>query len=268
MSHPVFLISTGRTGTTFLADALRRLGANAAHEPGPRWLRLLSNAYVGGAVSRDRAIQLLNRVRSPDRTFDVEASCLIYGLTGPILAAKADARVVHLIRDPRSYVRSAMNWGVHRPGGRPLNIVPYRRLAPPHIEGRTPVTMMRWARTDQFARVCWTWHAMNRIMRDHGLGEARFTTVRMEDLFDPGVEYAGFVKILELAGLHVPTPPELEPILSERINAAPKQSFPAWEHWTEAQLQLLLAQCADLAEEYGYPVRAEVEGLLTSRPAH
>jgi hypothetical protein len=266
MSQPVFIISTGRTGTTFLAETLRRLEANAAHEPGPRWLRLLSNAFVAGAISHDRTIELLKRARPPEATFDVEASCLIYGLTTPILEAKPDAHVVHLIRDPRTYVRSAMNWGVHRPGGRPLNLIPYRRLAPSHLEGRTPTTLIDWARSGQFARVCWTWQAMNRIMRDDGADQDRFTTIRMEDVFDSEIGYAGFVEILELAGLATPSSAQLGRILSESINAAPRQSFPHWEQWNETQLHLLVAECGDLADEYDYPVRAEVEALLASRP--
>lgn len=265
MKPPVFIVSTGRTGTTFLAEALRQLGARAAHEPGPVWLRVVSNAYVAGAISHEQSMAVVRRTRSPSNRWDVEASCLIYGLVRPILDSTPDARVVHLVRDPRTYVRSAMNWGVHRLGGRPLNLLPFRRLATPHLEGRNPRTLLEWAAKGQLARVCWTWRAMNQAISGQGSGDERFFTIRMEDLFDKTTEYRGFRQILELSGVPLPEPKRLERLLSERVNSAPRQRFSTWEEWSTSHLELLRDECGDLADFYGYTVTGDIDALLSRR---
>lgn len=261
----MFVVSTGRTGTTFLAEAIRRLGGTAVHEPGPVWLRLASNAYVSGELSRRRATNIVRKHRGADNQWDVEASCLIYGLVEPILEARQDAYVVQLVRDPRTYVRSAMNWGVHRPGGRPLNLIPYRRLAPVHTEGRTVANYLKWARRNQFERVCWTWNAMNRSIAEQGRGHQRFTTIRMEDLFDDSSGFKGFTEILELAGMEIPTPGVLREVVSKRVNPAPETQFPSWEYWDKDQIELLVRECGDLAEIYGYPIKEDVARLMAGR---
>ncbi len=125
----VFVVSTGRTGTRFLAETIAGWGARSHHEPGPWWLRHLSNAHASGAVSRDRAVNLLHQVRDEALAADepwFEASCLDHGLVAPLLEAFPEATVVQVVRHPVGYVRSAQNWGAYRFGGRPLNVVPRR----------------------------------------------------------------------------------------------------------------------------------------------
>jgi hypothetical protein len=186
----LFVVSTGRTGTQFLADLFGRLGARASHEPGPKWLRLASNAHVAGRLSSERASRLVARVRRdeverPDAPPWVESSCLVYGLVDPLLATFPDAHVVQVVRDPRTYVRSAIGWGAYRAGGRALNVVPFRRLAPTQFRPRSVRRRLEWAGQGQFERLCWAWATMNRSMREQGAGSARFSVLRYEDLFDP-----------------------------------------------------------------------------------
>ncbi|MCI3949443.1 MAG: hypothetical protein K0R11_1377, partial [Acidimicrobiales bacterium] len=179
----LFVVSTGRTGTQFLADLFGRLGARASHEPGPRWLRLVSNAHVAGRLSSERAARLVGRVRRAEVEQAgaapwVESSCLVYGLVDPLLASFPEAAVVQVVRDPRTYVRSAMGWGAYRVGGRPLNVVPFRRLAPTQFRPRSVRRRLDWAGEGQFERLCWAWAAMNRSMREQGSGSPRFSVVR------------------------------------------------------------------------------------------
>lgn len=263
--RPVFVVSTGRTGTTFLAEAIHHLGWSAAHEPGPRWLRLASNAYVGGTLSHKRAKAILQRTRPIERQWSVEASCLIYGLVAPILDVFPEARVVQLVRDPRTYVSSAVNWGVHRATGRVLNIVPYRRLAPSHLEGRHPQALLSWAKSDQFARVCWTWRRMNEAIQAQGEGHPRFRRIRMEDLFDPEREFSGFRQILDLAGIADPGQQRLKEMSSRRVNASRIRRIPPWEQWSTESLEHLVQECGHLASQYGYPLDEEVAAVLKRR---
>jgi hypothetical protein len=269
--NALFVVSTGRTGTQFLADLFGRLGARASHEPGPKWLRLVSNAHVAGRLSSERAARLVARVRRAEVEQAgaapwVEASCLIYGLVDPLLASFPEAHVVQVVRDPRTYVRSAVGWGAYRAGGRPLNLIPFRRLAPPQFRPRSLRGRVDWAGEGQFERLCWAWAAMNRSMREQGSGSARFSVVRYEDLFDPERSGPTLRSLCSLAGFEVDDA-TLSRLAERRINAGRKtQEVPDWPKWSPDERARLLRHCADEAARYGYDLDGS-ESLTPRRAA-
>ena len=259
----LFVVSTGRTGTQFLADLFGRLGARSSHEPGPRWLRLVSNAHVAGRLSSERAARLVARVRRaeverPGAAPWVESSCLVYGLVDPLLASFPEASVVQVVRDPRTYVRSAMGWGAYRAGGRPLNVVPFRRLAPTQFRPRSARRRLEWAGEGQFERLCWAWTAMNRSMREQGSGSPRFSVVRYEDLFHPVRSGPALRALCELAGFEADDA-TLSRLAERRINAGKRTpEIPDWSQWTPAERRRLVRACAGEAAYYGYDLDGEV----------
>lgn len=259
----VFVVSTGRTGTTFLARAAGELGAEGCHEPGPWWLRHYSNAYASGHLSLDRAVRALHRHRAgigTDAPY-LEASCLVYGLVEPLLTAFPEARVVQVVRDPRTYIRSGLAWGAYRFGGRPLNLAPYRRLAPPQFQPWDLRTRARWVLDDQFARLTWAWTAMNEAMRTQGAGHDRFRTVRFEDLTDPGAGPGHLAALADDLGLDT-SPEQLADLTGTRVNPSGADDTDDWRGWSTERLRLLRERTAAEAAEYGYPVADEVDRLL------
>jgi hypothetical protein len=248
----VFVVSTGRTGTQFLAKTFGAWGARSHHEPGPWWLRHLSNAHASGHLSEARAVALLHRVRdealADDRPW-FEASCLDHGLVGPLLAAFPEATVVQVVRHPVGYVRSAQDWGAYRFGGRPLNLLPYRRLAPPQFHPLDVRKRLRWVGEDQFGRLAWAWAAMNRAMRTQGEGAPRFRTVRFEDLTSAETGPVELGRLAADLGLTVPEA-ELAGAVQVRANA----SRPKAGEWSPSQWQHLVDLTAAEASHYGYEV--------------
>jgi hypothetical protein len=248
----VFVVSTGRTGTQFLARTFAGWGARSHHEPGPWWLRHLSNAHAAGAVSTARAVRLLHRVRDEALAVDepwFEASCLDHGLVGPLLEAFPEATVVQVVRHPVGYVRSAQDWGAYRFGGRPLNLLPYRRLAAPHLRPWDPVERVRWVGQDQFHRLAWAWAAMNRAMRTQGEGHERFRTVTFEALTDPERGAVELRRLVDDLGLAVDDD-SVHAAVADRVNASrPKAGL-----WSDAQWRRLVDLTADEAAHYGYDV--------------
>ena len=55
-------------------------------------------------------------------------------------------------------------------GGRPLNVLPYRRLAPPQFHPMSPAERMRWIGQDQFARLAWLSFAID-LLPVLGMGQ-------------------------------------------------------------------------------------------------
>jgi Sulfotransferase domain len=251
----VFVVSTGRTGTQYLATTFAGLGVRSHHEPGPWWLRHLSNAHASGAVGDARAQRLLHRVRDDELGSGepwFEASCLIYGVVRPLLDAFPEAQVVQVVRAPASYVRSGQAWGAYRFGGRPLNVVPFRRLAPPQFDPWNVGERLRWVGQDQFARLCWAWAGMNRAMRTQGEGSDRFRTVRFEDLTDPVTGPTALEALGADLGLEV-APERLAEAVGQRVNASEPGRRAAGD-WTPDQRQLLHDLTAEEAAHYGYSV--------------
>ncbi|CAN5560038.1 hypothetical protein BH18ACT1_BH18ACT1_11940 [soil metagenome] len=263
----LFIVSTGRTGTQFLAELFGRLGARASHEPGPRWLRLASNAHASGRLSTRRASKLLERVRGEDLRAEgappwVESSCLVYGLVEPLLATFGAPSVVQVVRDPRTYVRSGLGWGAYRTGGRVLNVVPFRRLAPPQFRPRSLSTRVEWARQGQFERLCWAWMAMNRAMRTQGAGDLRFSVVRFEDLFDPQRSCVTLRDLCTRAGVEADGA-LLDEAAERRVNAGKRPETPDWSQWSPEERRFLVDTCGEEAAAYGYRLDAEDEALVT-----
>jgi hypothetical protein len=258
MSGPaVFVASTGRTGTQFLAKTFGAWGARSHHEPGPWWLRHLSNAHASGAISEARAVRLLHKVRDKALAVDepwFEASCLDHGLVGPLLAAFPEATVVQVVRHPVGYVRSAQDWGAYRFGGRPLNLLPYRRLAPPQFRPLDVGERVRWVGEDQFERLAWAWAAMNRAMRTQGEGSTRFRTVRFEDLTDADQGPVELAHLADDLGLSVPAE-DLVAAVDVRANA----SRPKAGAWSAEQWARLVELTTDEAANYGYEVKPPPE---------
>ncbi len=249
----LFLLSTGRTATTWIAAVFEHAGARAVHEPEPRWLRLVGNAHAAGAVSRERAVLAVRKTRAevvaaPGGPY-VEANSLISGLAGPLLDAFDDTRVVQIVRDPVSYVRSAIAWGQYRTAGRVLNVVPYRRLAAPQFRPWSVPERLRWARQDQFERLCWTWTAQNRAMRTQGAGNSRFRTVRFEDLIDEvrGLELLG--ELCSDLGLTADIGAVVRAAAIAKNESAPRG---AKVDLDSVQLRRLWGVCGGEAAHYGY----------------
>lgn len=269
MARALFVVSTGRTGTTFLTGVLREAGARSYHEPGPAVLRNVAHAYAAGRLSDRRARALLHRWRDDalaDRTVPyAENSTLVYGLVKPLFETFDDIAVAHVVRDPLSYIRSGKNWGQYRFAGRPKNLLPFRRLAPPQYDPWSPRARIAWMLEDQFERLCWAWTHMNRAVRTQGSGRPGFRTVRFEDMVDPVSGPAVVADLLATVGLDL-APARLAALLGAPVNVARRKTlatFPDWPEWSRAQLEHVLAVCAPEAAHYGY----DLAGRISARRA-
>src|SRR5688500_15110858 len=119
----VVVLSPGRTGTTALAAHLDQSYPQvpALHEPPPSWrLRTASVKAVSGRLHKRQLVSILTQARtsllaSIDRPIYVESNPYLMGFLDAlddVLGPRV--YVVHAVRDPRSYVRSGVNFGAFR----------------------------------------------------------------------------------------------------------------------------------------------------------
>ena len=187
-------ITTPRAGTMTLTSLLENLiYVDAAHEPFPELIPEGARAIAGDPLPEDAAVRLLHvaRGRSVEGSFrraDLEEQCTgsyfdvtcnMSHLAEDIKAAFADARFLHLIREPREFVCSALGMGFFRLEGKTAYYWP----GPPE-HCREP---WQWA--------CWYWGTVHRkgLDLESMWGPITVMRLRSEDLFGSP---AGFERLV------------------------------------------------------------------------
>ena len=254
--NSVFLVSTGRTGTTAIARYLNDCfeDVTALHEPKPsRVLRMASTARLTGRKTPEQLVEDLTKARrricsETTTTFYVEANPYLYGFVDLLPEVFHNARVIHLVRDPRTMVRSALNFNVQR-GIKWLfsELVPNWIIKPELIE-RNP--QKHWAQMGPVERMAWYWATVNSHLEKQIESYPNETLrYRYEDLFQEdgsGIrEIAGWIGLQEKSGL-------LDKMLKIRVNASLGKAMDPWENWPEEDRTIVYSHCGELMEKYGY----------------
>ncbi len=256
MPKTVLIVSSGRTGTRFLACYFDANFADvvARHEPAPRVsLRLASNAYAAGAFSRTALLAMLRRRkrrridRSGARVY-VESNPLLWGAIDLFDEAFEEPTVVHVIRDPREQVRSSLNHGTSRGSKGIAN----RWL--PHWHPGVMSVAVGDSAFDWLAGAAALWAVVNQRLHDEGARCRNYHRVRYEDLFD--ASHSGLRDLCDRIGLAYPgAATQVDP--SRPINRATRAAFPAWPSWRPQQCATLEQLCGPLMRSYGYGMEPE-----------
>jgi hypothetical protein len=246
-----FVVSTGRSGTKTLAEALNALnGYVCSHEPAPE-LILESSAYRYGTVSRDELVQILLGSRYPKVGDSVycESNQTLSLIIPALVEAFPQARFIWLIRNALDFVASAYQkqWytGHSENHDRYEDCPPLERA---WIDGRVvgdrcgDMKTHEWHNLDRFSRICWYWSYVNRLIEED-LGRYApdsFMLIRLEEIE---------VKLSELVrwmGLGVLTLPKVG-----CCNVAKRQPY-HWSKWDGQQRVMFEKWCGDLMDRF-YP---------------
>jgi hypothetical protein len=246
-----FILSTGRTGTKFLAQYFDRNYHNvlALHEPRPSYpLRIAANACMAGHLSDESLLRLLawarRTVLKEAQGYDcyLEATPFIYGIVR-ILDRFADHPIIlHIVRDPREVTRSAHNHGSYN-GRKYLatRFIPYWFPPVGQIVDRRKVSTIGLAAAK--------WKFINQILADHGPSHGDYHVVKFEALFDENrTGLKRICRILELPYLESQS--QVSP--DEKINPGRLRKLGHWRTWPDEACQELHRICSPLMQEYGY----------------
>ena len=227
---------------------------HAVHEPPPsRWLRICSCRYVCGKLDRAGLLRQLVQKRRGllagiHKPIYVESNPYLWGFLDVLNEAFDRPHVLHIVRDVRTYIRSAAGHGMFH-GLKALagRYMPYWQLKP---ELYQPASGLRWIKLPPTDRVAWYWNAVNRYLdRGAELFGERYKRVKFEELFsktDPALP-----KLAEWLGLP-PASADLGQFRDVKVNASRYNDLPPFEQWPAERRQWVLDHCGELMKRYGY----------------
>lgn len=254
----VLIVSNGRTGTKAIAQHLDRCYDNvrALHEPPPSWrLRIASIKAFSGHISKAELVEMLVRhrrqlVEQIDRPIYIESNPLLQGFIEAFGEVFENPMIVHVVRDPRTFVRSSINFGALSGVKRLAStFYPYWLPKPEHFDARCE---RRWSDMRQVERMAWFWRIVNTALnRGEAIYGHKYLRITFEELF--AKDGSGLDRLTDWIGL--PRSPALrEEANRENVNASRKEVLPRWEQWSAEDQQNLLRHCGELMQLYGYPV--------------
>lgn len=265
----LYVISTGRCGTQWLANALGGSHADQAvveHEPlGPAYRpkeTLRSSDGLAELAARGRLAEHLDRIDRVlgQRTY-VECGWPAFAAVPLFIERYAPRlRLVHLVRHPVPTALSYLTHGFYRPTKNHKEYMARAQLDPFDAGIVNRQYQGRWKSLSAFEMCLFQWLEIHtwaeEIKRTYP--EVPLLTVRMEDLFgaNGGVVLDG---ITDLAGL--PRRPAIHRLRSERMDK--------WRLRTEEDIQwrrvFLHPEVVSLARHYGYDFRGFEKGRLAQR---
>lgn len=252
----VFVLSTGRCGTTSLASLLNLSDSiTAVHEPRPRFLeetKALYETHRANIASVER--NFLNGfqwTRYPSlleawKTSSYYAECsnrLTYA--APALARHfKKAQFIHLYRHPADVVRSAMRRGYYTGD----HVWDPSRITPRQDDD----ARSHWESWTEFEKCCWYWKAVNEFSCRFGksVGADRCFSLPAEMLFENNEET--LLHLFHWLGAEAPAQHSRHDALSEPQNTQTQGKFPLWDDWSLPMKQTLSRIASPVAEQLGY----------------
>lgn len=243
----------------FLAQTLSDLipQADVYHEGGEnsRLINIFTNAHMAGFLPQEvpvwawkqAIVGKLNSALNRKRYY-IDANNHLYAFVSQQPELFPGLRVIHIVRDPRTYVRSHINWARHRlKSFIANNLIPFWQPNPFLMK---EMSFFEWVKSSKFERFVWIWDYKNRLIERISQTEVPYLRIRFEDIFHTSVPEKYFNRVLEF--LDLPPTDDLSKYLRNSINPNRRYSFPAWPKWSNERSRRLDTLCRETMKKYGY----------------
>lgn len=265
MKQHLIVLSTGRTGTKFLSRIFTSLGIEDISHQGnfSRTMNIVGNIGLCSVFEAPAKIVLQYLLNKTDRmrsTVDPLLS-IPHILLANDHKQNITLKFLHIIRDPRDFATSFMNW--RRGSLRRMflhHCVPFWQPTPWCIGD---ISLKPYLKISKFEHFCWIWAFKNNLffkkMANSGF---QYLLFRFEDLTI--LEYSSKGPINTLASfLEIPISKLTDLLVtSKAINVSSVQHFPNWKKWTKQQAMILDKHCGPLMKKYSYGTEPEWQQLV------
>lgn len=246
-SNPVFVLSTGRCGTKFLTKVLKRSEViDSFHEPVPELIYYSKYAYENQCeneklkliIDSSRFEYIMRSFLNKKIYFESNNRLTFFAYQLNELFPKA--KFIHLIRDPRDFVRS----GIRRKWYSGQHLWDMGRIKPLNDS-------INWDHLNLISKISWLWNETNSFIEDFkkSIDEEKMLTVKSEDLF---TDINVIKKIFDFIDVPlVYDDQELAKLIEKPVNKQNVNQFPYYEDWNISQ-KISLKKYVKLANLYDY----------------
>lgn len=248
----IYVLSTGRTGSTYLSILLKKMAPNLNFEHQKRGARLINiysnlpfeNQYYLSVM--EFLFQISGRGMPPKPTVD---PLLSGGILKLISRDSLDAKVIHLVRNPAKFVESFMNWKSQSLRKKLLHHgIPFWNPVPFIHDHK--ISYREWMEMEKFEKFCWTWNYKNRKFIK--LKEQNdYLLIRFEDLVSKDNQ-ARNETLEQLSSFIGVSKNNYKDLFNSKVNKSEKKYFPRYQDWNDSMKNILKRHCNDLAEDLGY----------------
>lgn len=254
---PVFILSTGRSGSKFIVKLLN-LSANviAYHEPAPILAYFSDYAYhhqgevdILANLLNGARMELILEVFIQNKIYVESNQCLTF--FAPVISELfKKSKFVHQVRHPGDFVRSAIRKGWHKndsiwESGRV-------KMADKNL----------WAKMDHVEKLGWVWNTTNRFIEDfkNRIDPGRIMELKVEDLYENNDKVQELLQFIGTVGIPAESINKIQKEKVNKFRIGPNeppnikkiQDFPLYTEWNEQMKNKLKRLANDLANRYKY----------------
>lgn len=242
-----YILSPGRSGSTFLAQYIQKVGQitdNLHQTNSSRRINILSNIACNSKNLQIRLINRFNLIDKPKSTADPLHSVYLMhyfqnqGLT-------EDMRIIHLVRDPRDFISSFINYKNRKLSGVVAHhIIPFWMPNPLLTKEKRIIEYLFMPKYEHYA---WIWKFKNEMFSKLSKYSDNYRVFRIEDITsDPG-KMKELLDFIEIAYTNID-----DELLSKKVTPSKINSFPKWKSWNERMAKNVFKHCNDQMKKYGY----------------
>ena len=283
-----FITSGGRTGTKFFGDLLCDIipEAFSVHEPdvvssinkrffhqlqifgfnqlllgkltGKTGIRNLSQNYLTKKIGLNDLSVAISHHREKyyyqiDRDLIIESYSGWYGAIPGIRHLYKNYKVVVVVRNPKDWVTSNMNWGTMYGKRDWVSKLGLGRLTPKLVKDKQYED--KWQVFSRFQKLCWAWKTIYEILLQSITNDTNARIVKFEELFESQDKYLNLKDLLVFLtqfrdrefAFDIP-----ENILEKRVHKNISYQFPKWRDWDDAMKRDLIGICGEVMKKLDY----------------
>lgn len=283
-----FITSGGRTGTKFFGDLLCDIipEAFSVHEPdvvssinkrffrqlqifgfnqlllgkltGNTGIRNLSQNYLTKKIGLNDLSVAISHHREKyyyqiDRDLIIESYSGWYGAIPGIRHLYKNYKVVVVVRNPKDWVASNMNWGTMYGKRDWVSKLGLGRLTPKLVKDKQYED--KWQVFSRFQKLCWAWKTVYEILLQSITNDTNARIVKFEELFEAQDKYLNLKDLLVFLtqfrdrefAFDIP-----ENILEKRVHKNISYQFTKWRDWDDAMKRDLIGICGEVMKKLNY----------------
>jgi hypothetical protein len=254
---PVFILTTGRSGTIFLT---RLLGLSQSiipyHEPAPT-LQYFSNFAFHNQKDEDVLTKMVDAARMElimgvyikSKTYVESNQCMTFFVPAIKMLFK-NSKFIHIVRHPGDFVRSAVRKGWH------VNDSIWE-------SGRVQMAdNEKWEIMHQIEKLSWVWNTTNEYINKFGekTSHNRFISIKIEELFNSPRQVKQLFNFIDGSKVSSRLIKEVQKTKINELIIGPNEPpnmkkmdhFPKYKSWDESFKNKVKKHSQSLASFYNY----------------